>query len=46
LDFEIHHKPKYYAYLAANPHIARTFMDLSLLYKVSWVSSLLVRTFS
>jgi hypothetical protein len=35
LDFEIHHKSKYYAYLVANPHIARVFMDLPLLYKVS-----------
>jgi hypothetical protein len=37
--FEIHHKSKYYAYLVANPHIARAFIDLPLLYKVSWVTS-------
>jgi hypothetical protein len=33
--FEIHHNAKYYAYLVAKPHIAMTFMDLTLLYKVS-----------
>jgi hypothetical protein len=37
--FEIHHKSKYYGYLVANPDIARAFMNLSLLYKVSWVIS-------
>jgi hypothetical protein len=37
--FEIHHKSKYYAYLVANPHIAWAFIDLPLLYKVSWVTS-------
>jgi hypothetical protein len=37
--FEIHHKSKYYGYLVANPDIASAFMNLSLLYKVSWVIS-------
>jgi hypothetical protein len=36
--FKIHHKSKYYAYLMANPQIARVFIDLLLLYKVSWVT--------
>jgi hypothetical protein len=43
--FEIHHKSKYYAYLVANPHIARTFMNLPLLYKVSWVTSFVDENF-
>jgi hypothetical protein len=33
--FEIHHKSKYYAYLVANSHIVRVFMNLPFLYKVS-----------
>jgi hypothetical protein len=45
LGFEIHHKFKYYAYLVANPHIARAFMDLPLLYKVSWVTSFIDENF-
>jgi hypothetical protein len=45
LDFEIHHKSKYYAYLVANPHIARAFMDLPLLYKVLWVTSFVDKNF-
>jgi hypothetical protein len=45
LGFEIHHKSKYYAYLVANPHIARAFMDLPLLYKVSWVTSFIDENF-
>jgi hypothetical protein len=43
--FEIHHKSKYYAYLVDNPQIARAFMDLSLLYKVSWVTSFVDENF-
>jgi hypothetical protein len=43
--FEIHHKSKYYAYLVANPHIARTVMDLPLLYKISWVTSFVDENF-
>jgi hypothetical protein len=42
---EIHHKSKYYAYLVANPDIARAFMNLSLLYKVSWVTSFIDEKF-
>jgi hypothetical protein len=38
-NFEIHHKSKYYAYFVANPDIARVFINLPLLYKVSWVTS-------
>jgi hypothetical protein len=36
--FEIQHKSMHYAYLVANPDIARLFMNLSLFYKVSWVT--------
>jgi hypothetical protein len=43
--FEIHHKSKYYAYLVANPHIARVFMNFPLLYKVSWVTSFVDENF-
>jgi hypothetical protein len=43
--FKIHHKFKYYAYLVANPHTARVFMDLPLLYKVSWVTSFVDENF-
>jgi hypothetical protein len=39
LGFKIHHKSKYYTYLMGNPHIARVFMNLPLLYKVSCVTS-------
>jgi hypothetical protein len=35
LGFELEHKSKYFAYLVANPDIARAFMKLSLLYKIS-----------
>jgi hypothetical protein len=45
LGFEIHHKFKHYAYLVANPQIARMFMDLSLLYKVSWITSFIDENF-
>jgi hypothetical protein len=45
LGFETHHKSKYYAYLVANPHIVRVFMDLPLLYKVSWVTSFINENF-
>jgi hypothetical protein len=45
LGFEIHHKFKHYAYLVANPQIARAFMDLSLLYKVSWITSFIDENF-
>jgi hypothetical protein len=45
LCFEIHHKSRYYAYLVANPHIARAFMDLPLLYRVSWVTSFVDENF-
>jgi hypothetical protein len=44
-DFEIHHKFKYYAYFVANSDIARTFMNLQLLYKVSWVTSFIDEKF-
>jgi hypothetical protein len=43
--FKIHHKSKYHAYLVANPHIARAFMDLPLLYKVSCVTSFIDENF-
>jgi hypothetical protein len=43
--FEIHHKYKYYAYLVTNLHIARAFMNLPLLYKVSWVTSFIDENF-
>jgi hypothetical protein len=45
MSFEIHHKFKYYAYLVANPHIAMAFMDLPLLYKVSYVISFVDENF-
>jgi hypothetical protein len=45
LGFEIYHKSKYYAYLVANPHIARAVMDLPLLYKVSCVTSFVDENF-
>jgi hypothetical protein len=45
LGFEIHHNSKYYAYLVVNPHIVRAFMDLPLLYKVSWVTSFIDENF-
>jgi hypothetical protein len=38
LGFELEHKSKYFAYLVTNPDIARAFMKLSLLYKISWVT--------
>jgi hypothetical protein len=38
LGFELEHKSKYFAYLVANPDIARTFMKLPLVYKISWVN--------
>jgi hypothetical protein len=44
-DFEIRHKSKCYAYLMANPHIARVFIDLPLLYKVSWITSFVDENF-
>jgi hypothetical protein len=37
--FELEHKSKYYAHLAANPDIASTFMSLPLLYKITWVTT-------
>jgi hypothetical protein len=43
--FEIHQKFKYYTYLVANPHIARAFMNLPLLYKVSWATSFIDENF-
>jgi hypothetical protein len=43
--FKIHHKSKYHAYLVANPHIARAFIDLPLLYKVSCVISFIDENF-
>jgi hypothetical protein len=43
--FEIHYKSKYYAYLVVNPHIARTVMNLPLLYKISWVTSFVDENF-
>ncbi|KAG8083998.1 hypothetical protein GUJ93_ZPchr0010g9550 [Zizania palustris] len=39
--FELEHKSKYFAYLVANPDIARAFMKLPLLYKISWISTFL-----
>jgi hypothetical protein len=45
LDFKIHHKFKYYAYLVANPNIVRVFMNLPFLYKVSWVTSFIDEKF-
>jgi len=36
--FEHQHKSIYYAHLVANPDIARAFVDMPLLYQVSWVS--------
>jgi hypothetical protein len=44
--FKIYHKSKYYAYLMANPDIATAFMNLPLLYKVSWVTSFIDENFS
>jgi hypothetical protein len=35
LGFELKHKSKYFTYLVANPDIARVFMKLPLLYKIS-----------
>jgi hypothetical protein len=31
--------------LVANPHVARVFMNLHLLYKVSWVTSFIAENF-
>jgi hypothetical protein len=42
-DFELDHKSKYYAHLVANPNIATSFMSLTLLYKITWVTTLLMR---
>ncbi|KAG8079490.1 hypothetical protein GUJ93_ZPchr0007g6091 [Zizania palustris] len=39
--FELEHKSKYFAYLVANPDIARAFMKLPLLYKITWISTFL-----
>jgi hypothetical protein len=41
LDFELEHKSRYFTYLVANSNIARVFMKLSLLYKISWVTTFL-----
>jgi hypothetical protein len=43
--FEVHHKSKYYPYLVANPDIASVFMNIPLLYKVSWVTSFIDEKF-
>jgi hypothetical protein len=37
--FELEHKSKYYTHLAANPDIATTFISLSLIYKITWVTT-------
>jgi hypothetical protein len=37
--FDLEHRSKYFAYLLVNPDIARVFMKLSLLYKISWVTT-------
>jgi hypothetical protein len=39
--FELEHKSKYFAYLVANPDIARAFMKLPLLYNISWATTIL-----
>jgi hypothetical protein len=39
--FELEHKSKYFAYLVANPDIVRAFIKLSLLFKISWVTTFL-----
>jgi hypothetical protein len=42
--FELEHKSKYFTYLVANPDIARAFIKLPLLYKISWVTTFLNKT--
>ncbi|KAG8065014.1 hypothetical protein GUJ93_ZPchr0004g39455 [Zizania palustris] len=39
--FELEHKSKYFSYLVANLDIAKAFMKLPLLYKISWISTFL-----
>jgi hypothetical protein len=41
IGFELEHKSNYFTYLVANPNIARVFIKLSLLYKISWVTTFL-----
>jgi hypothetical protein len=40
-SFELEHKSKYFTYLVANPDIARAFMKLPMLYKISCVTTFL-----
>jgi hypothetical protein len=42
---EIRHKSMYYTYLGANLDIAMAFINLSLLYKVSWITSIVDEKF-
>jgi hypothetical protein len=37
--FKLEHKSKYYTHLVGNPDIATAFMSLSLLYKITWVTT-------
>jgi hypothetical protein len=41
LGFELEHKSKYFTHLVDNPDIARVFIKLPLLYKISWVITFL-----
>jgi hypothetical protein len=43
--FELQHKAKYYAHLAANPESARVFIDMPFEYKLSWISAFVNENF-